>query len=426
MGENHVIEITHHAGWVLLAFIIGYLAIIVEQLVKFNKAATSLLMAVVCWTILFAEPYESVERHLEIFSLQMFKVSQVLFFLLGALTIVEIINEHRGFQIITEKLTLFSKKKMFWIAGFLTFFLSAALDNLTTTIVMVSLISKLIDNQEERMLFGGMIVIAANVGGSWTPIGDVPLTLLWIYGQLSAFALIKYLFIPSLVGLMAAMLWISRNIKGDFDGQSIIREEIQPGGLIVLVIGISCLVLVPVFRLATNLPVFMGMILGLGLMWVITDLMHFKHDDRKHLMVPSILPKVDVSIILFYLGILLSINALESSGLLKTSSEWLELHISTHYIPILIGLVSSIVDNVSLVAASIGMFPLAAFPKDSPFWLQIAYCAGTGGSILIIGSAAGVALMALQKVSFIWYTKKMTFPALLTYFAGLGTYLYLS
>jgi Na+/H+ antiporter NhaD/arsenite permease-like protein len=226
--------------------------------------------------------------------------------------------------------------------------------------------------------------------------------------------------------LFACLLWFSVKLKGKFKEKKIALEEIAPGGTLVLVLGILSLVSVPIFRLLTNLPVFMGMIFGLGIMWIVTDLMHYKYKERKHLLVTSILPKVDVSIILFYLGILLSINALESAGLLRTTSLWLNQHIAPQVIPVLIGLVSSVVDNVSLVAATIGMYPLQVVPKDSSFWLEVAYCAGTGGSILIIGSAAGVALMAIEKVDFMWYTKKITVPALLTYFVGLGAYLLLS
>lgn len=426
MNEINLEEITHHASWVMIAFLLGYLAIIVEQVIKFNKSATALLMAVICWTILFTEPYESVDRHLYIFTFQMFKVSQVLFFLMGALTIVEIINEHRGFRIITEKLLISSKRLVLWMTGLVTFFLSAVLDNLTTTIVMLSLVSKIIEEKEERMLFGGLIVIAANAGGAWTPIGDVPLTLLWINGQVSAWTLVRDLFAPSLLGLCACLLWFSVKLKGNFKDKKVELEKTAPGGTVVLILGVLSLVSVPVFRLITNLPVFMGMIFGLGIMWVVTDLMHYKYKERKHLLVTSILPKVDVSIILFYLGILLSINALESAGLLRTTSQWLNQHVAHQVIPVLIGLVSSVVDNVSLVAATIGMYPLQIIPKDSSFWLEVAYGAGTGGSILIIGSAAGVALMAIEKVDFMWYTRKVTIPALLTYFVGLGSYLLLS
>lgn len=426
MNDINLEEITHHASWVLIVFLLGYLAIIVEQFIKFNKSATALLMAVACWTILFTEPYESVDRHLYIFTFQMFKVSQVLFFLMGALTIVEIINEHKGFRIITEKLIISSKRLMLWMTGLVTFFLSAVLDNLTTTIVMISLIAKIIEDKEERMMFGGIIVVAANAGGAWTPIGDVPITLLWINGQLSAFALVRDLLFPSLLGLCACLLWFSFRIKGKFKEKKIHLEETEPGGTLILFLGILSLISVPIFRVLTNLPVFMGMIFGLGVMWVVTDLMHYKYKERKHLLVTSILPKVDVSIILFYLGVLLSINALESAGLLRNTSQWLNQHISSSFIPLLIGLVSSVVDNVALVAATIGMYPLSVFPKDSAFWQEIAYCAGTGGSILIIGSAAGVALMALEKVDFLWYTKKITFPALLTFFVGWGSYILLS
>ncbi|MCE5318820.1 MAG: sodium:proton antiporter NhaD [Parachlamydia sp.] len=419
--EINLEEITHHASWVLAVFLIGYTAIVVEQVVKFNKSATALLMAIGCWTLLFAEPAESVDRHLFILTFQMFKVSQVLFFLMGALTIVEIINAHKGFRIITEKLLISSKRKMLWTTGIVTFFLSAVLDNLTTTIVMVSLISKLVQDREERLMLGGTIVIAANAGGAWTPIGDVATTLLWINGQVSTVALLRTVFIPSILGLVACLLWFSTKFKGEFQRTDVDLEKTEPGGTLVLILGICSLIFVPFFKILTNLPAFMGMMFGLAVMWVATDLLHYRYSDREHLRVTSILPKVDISVILFYLGVLLSINSLESAGILKNLALWLNAsmpNLST--IPILIGLVSSIVDNVSLVAATIGMYGLTQFPLDSPFWLATAYCAGTGGSILIIGSAAGVALMAMEKVDFMWYTRRITLPALLAYFTGVS------
>lgn len=419
--EINLEEITHHASWVLAIFLIGYTSIVVEQLVKFNKSATALLMAIACWTLLFAEPDDSVERHLYILTFQMFKVSQVLFFLMGALTIVEIINAHKGFRIVTEKLLISSKRLMLWIMAFVTFFLSAVLDNLTTTIVMVSLVSKLVQDREERLVLGGVTVIAANAGGAWTPIGDVATTLLWINGQVSTIALARTLFLPSILGLVACLLWFSRKFKGQFQRTEIHLEKTEPGGTLVLILGVCSLIFVPFFKILTNLPAFMGMMFGLGMMWVVTDLLHYQYRDREHLRVTSILPKVDISVILFYLGVLLSINSLESAGLLKNMSQWLNSSIPSHsWIPFLIGLLSSIVDNVSLVAATIGMYDLKQFPVDSPFWLATAYCAGTGGSILIIGSAAGVALMAMEKVDFMWYTKRITFPALLAYFTGVA------
>lgn len=421
-------EITHHAYLVLSIFLVGYIAIVIEQLIKLNKAATALLMGIGCWTILFLEPAESVEKHLYIFSFQMFKVSQVLFFLIGALTIVEIINAHKGFRIVTKHLRIRSKRKMLWTTGLVTFFLSSILDNLTTTIVMVSLIAKLIEDREERLMLGGLVVIAANSGGAWTPIGDVATTLLWIYGQITTLAVIRDLFLPSILGLVACLLWFSFKFKGEFDvTEGVAEEEPEPWGTLVLILGILSLIFVPFFKVMTNLPAFMGMMFGLGFMWVVTDLLHYKYREREHLRVISILPRVDISVILFYLGVLLAINSLESAGLLKNMSQWLNSHVTTpEFIPILIGLVSSVVDNVSLVAATIGMYDLNQFKTDSIFWQAVAYCAGTGGSILIIGSAAGVALMAMEKVDFMWYTKKITLPALIAYFFGLAVFFLIS
>ncbi len=425
--EVNLEEITHHAYWVLIVFLVGYLAIVIEEFVKFNKSATALLMAIGCWTILFLEPAESIQRHLFIFTFQMFKTSQIIFFLMGALTIVEIINTHKGFQIITEKLFISSKRLMLWVTSFITFFLSSVLDNLTTTIVMISLVGKIVKDREERLILGGLIVIAANAGGSWTPIGDVSTTLLWIYGQVSSLAIMRDLFIPSILGLIASLIWFSPKFHGNFEKTKFIPEKIEPGGALVLILGICSLIFVPFFRLITGLPPFMGVMFGLSLMWVLTDLLHYKYQDRAHLRVTAILPKVDVSIILFYLGVLLSVNSLESAGLLKTMAQWLNQHVSSFlFIPLLIGLVSSIVDNVSLVAATIAMYDLKTFPMDSVFWQMIAYCAGTGGSILIIGSAAGIALMAMEQVDFMWYTKKITLPALLTYLVGIIVYFLIS
>lgn len=416
-------EITHYAHFVLLIFLVGYTAIIIEELIKLNKSATALLMAVGCWIVLFLEPAESVTRHLYILTFQMFKVSQVVFFLIGALAIVEIINAHKGFQVITKRLIMRSKKKLLWTTGLVAFFMSSVLDNLTSTIVMVSLINKLLKNREERLLLGGAIVIAANAGGTWTPIGDVSTTLLWIYGQVTTLAILRDLFLPSILGLAASLLWLSTKFKGEIDvddHEEIYTTKPEPQGPLILILGVSCLVFVPFFKLLTGLPPFMGMIFGLGVMWAVTDLLHYKFKERNHLRVDSILPKVDISVILFYLGVLLSINSLESAGLLKKLSEWINVHVSIpNIIPVLIGLTSSVVDNVSLVAAAIGMYGLEPFHTDSFFWLAVAYCAGTGGSILIIGSAAGIALMALEKADFMWYLRKITFPALLTFFVGL-------
>lgn len=421
MTEN-LQETTHHAGIVLFIFLAGYLAIIIEELINLNKAATALLMAVGCWTLLFLEPGDSADKHLYILTFQMFKVSQVVFFLLGALTIVEIINVHKGFEVITRRLITKSKRKLLWTTGLLTFFLSSVLDNLTTTIVMVSLITKLLTDRQERLILGGAVVIAANAGGVWTPIGDVSTTLLWIYGQVTSWGILRSLFFPSILGLVAALAWIGLSFKGEITNRSsqASQELPEPWSQQILFLGICSLIFVPFFKLLTDLPPFMGMLLGLGILWATTDLIHYKFSERQRLRVVSILPKVDISVLIFYLGILLSINALESAGLLKQLSEWMNQHVpSPNLVPAFVGLASSVVDNVSLVAATIGMYGLETFHTDSFFWLAVAYCAGTGGSIFIIGSAAGIALMALEKTNFMEYLKKTTVPALLTFFVGL-------
>lgn len=417
--------LTHYAIWVLVIFAIGYLSIILEELIRVNKASTALIMSILCWTILFAEPNESVERHLNTLSSQMFKVSQVLFFLMGALTIVEIINVHKGFHLVTEFLYIQSKRKLLWAVGFITFFMSSVLDNLTTTIVMVSLINKLLSDREDRLVLGGAVVIAANAGGAWTPIGDVATTLLWINGQVSTLIVMRDLFFPSLVCLLIPILLFSKQFTGKVDVKEpeSDQSQVEPGATAVFFLGVASLIFVPFFKIWTNLPPFMGMMLALGFLWVYTDLLHFRDRARQYLRVPAILPRVDMTFVFFYLGILLSINALESAGLLKAMAYALNQHTSNpNLVAISIGLLSSIVDNVSLVAATIGMYDLKQFSTDSTFWQLIAYCAGTGGSILIIGSAAGVAYMALEKTEFIWYAKKIAPKALAGYFAGIGTY----
>lgn len=418
--------VTHHASWVLCVFLIGYAAIVIEQYVRFNKSATALLMGVVCWTILFLEPDESVDKHLATLGIQMFKVSQVLFFLMGALTIVEIISAHKGFKAITDNLFVNSKRRLLWVIAWMTFFMSAVLDNLTTTVVMVSLMNKLLAERNDRLMLGGIIVIAANAGGAWTPIGDVATTLLWINGQVTTLPVMRDLLIPSMMCLLIPLLWCSIGFTGTVKSR---RENISDSGHekfgpLILFLGVASLVFVPVFKVITDLPAFMGMMLGLGFLWIVTDLMHSKYNDRDHLRVTALLPKVDMSVILFYLGVLLSINALESAGILRETAQWLDKHVpNPNMIAVTIGLASSIVDNVSLVAATIGMYDLKVFGPDSTFWQLVAYCAGTGGSILIIGSAAGVAFMALEKVDFMWYTKKIAPKALAGYVAGILTYL---
>jgi NhaD family Na+/H+ antiporter len=409
----------------ILAFIIGYVFITIEHVTHINKTAVALLMATVCWVIQFSNTKSSYDHNFSLFGEHIFNISQIIFFLLGALTIVEIISAHQGFKMISDAINIHSKKKLLWVIGFLTFFLSAILDNLTTTIIMVTLIRKLIQEGEERLLIGGAIVIAANAGGAWTPIGDVTTTMLWIGGQLSTFKIIKDLFLPSLTCLIVSLACIGWALKGEFLPLKNInqQENMEPKGKIIFWLGIACLVLVPVFKILTGLPPFMGMIFGLGLMWLFTDIVHHRYDNRAHLRVPQIISRIDISGVLFFLGILLAVNSLEAAGILGRLAQWMNQVITNpSTIAIAIGLASAVIDNVPLVAAVMGMYDLSQYPMDSYFWELIAYCAGTGGSILVIGSAAGVAFMGLERVQFFWYLRRIGLAALVGYFAGIGVF----
>lgn len=410
----------------IAVFSIGYILIALEHIVKINKTTVALLMAILCWILQFANHESQITHQENLGYLQkhIANISQVIFFLLGALSVVELINVHKGFKVISDLIQVRSKRTMFWILGFITFFLSAVLDNLTTTIVMISLIQKLIHNKEDRWLMGGGIVIAANAGGAWTPIGDVTTTMLWIGGQVTSGAIIKSLFLPSMACFIASFLIIAWKLKGEISYEELPKEEkIEPMGQLIFFAGIAALISVPIFKMLTGLPPFMGILFGLGVLWLITDILHTGEQDRWHLQVPYVFTKIDLSGVLFFFGILLCINALETAQLLERLAHWLDDQIgNTHVIATAIGLASAVVDNVPLVAASMGMYSLERFPPDSSFWQLVAFCAGTGGSMLIIGSAAGVVFMGLEKVDFFWYFRKITFAALIGYFAGIGVY----
>ena len=383
----------------IVVFVIGYALITLEHITKINKITVALLMAILCWILQFANKNLTNQENLNYLNAHIANISQVVFFLLGALCVVELINVHQGFRLISDIIQVQSKRKMLWILGLITFFLSAVLDNLTTTIVMVTLIQKLINNREDRLLVGGGIVIAANAGGAWTPIGDVTTTMLWIGGQVTSAAIIKGLFLPSLACFVASFLIISRMLKGSITFQkSDDHEKIEPLGQLILFLGIAALVFVPIFKALTGLPPFMGILFGLGILWFITDIIHSKEENREHLRVPYILTRIDLSGVLFFFGILLCIDALETAALLDKLARWLDQHVgSTTTIATMIGIASAVIDNVPLVAASMGMYSLQHYPQDSSFWQLIAYCAGTGGSMLIIGSAAGIVFMGLGK-----------------------------
>lgn len=401
---------------IILVFAIGYLAIIFEHNLRVNKSASALLMAVLSWMVLFL-----IQPNPHAFAEKLGEVSQIIFFLLGAMALVEVIDVHKGFKVITDLIQTSSKRKLLWVIGFTTFFLSAVLDNLTTTIVMISLLRKLIPDPKERLVPGALAVIAANAGGAWTPIGDVTTTMLWINGNITSFSVMKTLFLPSLVSFVVAMILVGWNLKGVYPrAVSLAHEEqVEPGARAVFFCGIAGFIFVPIFKALTGLPPFMGILLSLGALWLMTDLLHAPHETRQHLRLPQILARIDTSGALFFLGILLCISALDVAGILNQLAHFLDSTIGNlSVIATLIGLISAVIDNVPLVAAAMGMYDLQTYPTDSYLWQMIAYCAGTGGSILIIGSAAGVAYMGLEKVNFLWYFRKISLIALLSYLSG--------
>jgi Na+/H+ antiporter NhaD/arsenite permease-like protein len=414
---------------IILIFIIGYSAIALEHNIKLNKAASALITGVLCWTvyILFVSDKHLINEQL---TEHLGELSGILFFLLGAMTIVELIDAHDGFNVITDRITQKNKVKLLWIISFIAFFLSAILDNLTTTIVMISLLRKLVNDTKDRLFFTGIIVIAANAGGAWSPIGDVTTTMLWIGGQITTANIILKLIIPSLMSMIIPLVFVSFKLKGKVERNTEINEQTKSlparQQKIVLFSGILILILVPVFKTLTHLPPYMGMLLGLGILWIITEILHGKKDeeDKHALSVVHALRKIDTPSILFFLGILVSIAALQSTGILNNLATTLTKSIgNVNLIVMAIGLLSSIVDNVPLVAAAQGMYGLTQYPTDHYFWEFLAYCAGTGGSVLIIGSAAGVAAMGLEKINFFWYLKKISWLALIGFFSGAFVYI---
>lgn len=403
---------------IILVFVLGYLAIIFEHTIKVNKTASALLMGVLTWMFLF---FYNPDVHA--LGERVNDVSQIIFFLLGAMTLVEVVDVHKGFKVITDLIQTANKRKLLWIIGLTTFFLSAILDNLTTTIVMISLLRKLVPDTKDRMILGAMIVIAANAGGAWTPIGDVTTTMLWINGNITSLKVMEALFLPSFLSFIVAMILLGWNLKGVYAG-AVARareEEVEPGSRLVFFCGVGALIFVPIFKALTGLPPFMGILLSLGALWLITDILHSPHETRQHLRLPQILTRIDTSGVLFFLGILLCISSLDVAGILLQLAQFLDHTIGNlSVIVTLIGLISAVIDNVPLVAAGMGMYSMDVYPTDSYLWQMLAYCAGTGGSILIIGSAAGVAFMGLEKINFIWYVKKVSLIAFVSYMAGVG------
>ena len=418
---------------IVLVFVVGYAAIAFEHPLQLNKTASALLTGVLCWTIYAASGLAGPDAVAGELSHHLAGIAEILFFLFAAMTIVELIDAHDGFQLVTNRIKSRSSRKLLWILSLLTFFVSAALDNLTASIVMVSLLRKLIHDAGQRKFFAGIVIVAANAGGAWSPLGDVTTTMLWIGGQISATNIMKGVFLPSLVSLVVPLAYLSFRMKGSVDKAATVEtEEKTPvskrDGLIILAVGLSFLLFVPVFKTLTHLPPYIGMLLALGAVWVVSELLHKEKDDedRLPLTVGYALQRIDSSSILFFLGILLAVSCLESVHVLRNLAVWMDHTIGNlDVIVVIIGAASAIIDNVPLVAAAMGMYDLADFPMDHKLWEFLAYAAGTGGSLLIIGSAAGVAVMGIEKIDFLWYLRKISLLALLGYLAGAGTYLLL-
>ncbi len=417
-------------GLIILIFIVGYAAIVMEHKLSINKSASALLTGVLCWTIvaLVSTNIEETQHHL---NEHLSEIAGILFFLMGAMTIVELIATYGGFQIITDKITTTSQSRLLWIISMITFFMSALLDNLTTTIVMAALVSKIVHDSKLRLMYVGLIVIAANAGGAWSPIGDVTTTMLWIGGQISTTSIISQLFLPAFISLLIPTYVLSTQMKGVLPKLQSSKENTMNthgdfGKKTIFWVGLVGLLSVPVFKSVTHLPPFMGMLLALGIIWAVSELLLKGKEDhiKSKLSIFRVIEKIDLPSILFFLGILLSVGALQTMGMLTSAADWLTENLKNQTVVVtVIGLLSAIVDNVPLVAAAMGMYDLEQFPMDDPFWELLAFCAGTGGSILIIGSAAGVAAMGLAKIEFFWYLKKMSWLALIGYFSGIGVFL---
>lgn len=452
----------------VILFVVGYMAIALEHPIKVDKTASALLLGMLMWVVYAlnaekivpivsgAELQEYIESakmggeslahqclqyvlNVEIIE-HLGDITQTLFFLIGAMTIVELVDVHGGFSVITNKITTRKKRRLLWIICFVTFILSAVLDNLTTTIVMVMLLRKLISDQKERWLYAGMVVIAANTGGAWSPIGDVTTIMLWVKGNVTSGALISFVLLPSIVAVILPLLIVSAKLKGSMSDD--IASAIPNDGVVtprerklIFYLGVGGLLFVPVFKSITHLPPFVGILLVLGALWVFTELFYNRKGltkDQEHRL-PSIISRIDMSSILFFLGILMAVAVLQATGILASAASWLDAKVHNVYIiNILLGILSSIVDNVPLVAAAMGMYPVEAagatgyaanFVVDGTFWEFLSYCAGVGGSMLIIGSAAGVIAMGLEKISFGWYLKRFSLLALVGYLAGAAVYI---
>ena len=429
--------------FIIVAFVAGYLCITLESLTKINKAAIALLMCVVCWTLLMVSPgayypdvaSDSVLHHIsEVIEHHLGDAAGTLFFLMGAMTIVEIVDSNGGFNFVRDIMKTRSKRKLLWRVAIATFFLSSILDNLTTSIVMIMVLRKLVQSREERLIYAALIIISANSGGAFSPIGDVTTIMLWIKGVITTQGILTEIFIPSLVSMLVPAFILQYSLSGKFDKeQNLVTAEISQFTKvqrnIIFWLGVGGLVFVPIFKSITHLPPFMGILLVLGVLWTVTEIFHHNtsEDDTMAKRVSDLLSRIDLSTIMFFLGILMAVAVLQEIGVLTALGTGLnEVFVGNYYvINGIIGVLSSIVDNVPLVAGCMGMYPVAetgAMAIDGIFWQLLAYCAGVGGSMLIIGSAAGVVVMGLEKITFGWYLKRITWIAFVGYLAGIVTY----
>ena len=428
---------------IVALFVIGYLCIALESVTKINKAAIALLMCVFCWTLLMLSPStfypgveapEVVHKVAEVIEHHLGDAGGTLFFLMGAMTIVEIVDSNGGFNFVRDTMKTRSKRKLMWRMVFMTFFLSAILDNLTTSIVMIMVLRKLVQSRGDRLIYAALVVIAANSGGAFSPIGDVTTIMLWIKGVITTQGVITEIFIPSLVSMLVPAFILQYQLKGKFDKENNlpkadVTQFTKAQRDIIFWLGVGGLCFVPIFKTLTHLPPFMGILLVLGVLWTVTEIFHYNtaEDDTMAKRVSDLLSKIDLSTIMFFLGILMAVAVLQEVGVLTMMGGVLDSTFEgNHYLVTgIIGVLSSIVDNVPLVAGCMGMYPVAAagdMAVDGIFWQLLAYCAGVGGSMLIIGSAAGVVVMGLEKITFGWYMKKITWVAFVGYLAGIFCY----
>lgn len=454
--------------YIVILFVIGYLFIALEHPLRVDKTATALTLGMLMW-VLYAVGADSIVPDVAGAKFQQYvsenpslyqqgenkqalsyvcnvdlvehlgDIAQTVLFLLGAMTIVELIDVHDGFTVITSRIHTRKRRKLLWIMTWLTFFLSAVLDNLTTTIVMLTLLRKFVPHKRERWIYAGAIILAANSGGAWSPIGDVTTILLWANGNVTVSALIKFVLLPSVVSVLLPVMIVSRKLKGRLPEpikNDVQRSDLRAGDkLFIFLLGVGGLIFVPVFKTITHLPPFLGILLVLGVLWVVTELLYNGRlsKQKQQYRIPKVISRVDMPSILFFLGILMAVAVLQSTGVLATLANFLDTRVHDVYvIDSLLGALSSVVDNVPMVAGVMGMYPIADptvsgyaanFVVDGHFWGLLSYCAGVGGSILIIGSASGVIAMGIEKINFGWYLKKFSGLALLGYVAGIVVYI---